>query len=119
MTGGPDVQQNTPEVVHDGENDIDTQEYGHLVEDDHEGKLQASDPMGGQTELTQDGVQNQEDILTQDYKDHQIMEDEKEDRKANKTNKRGSTDNEDEQYPGISNEKRVKLRAEQLFVEAQ
>eukprot|EP00972_Heterocapsa_arctica_P091410 13486658-Heterocapsa_arctica.AAC.1 len=47
------------------------------------------------------------------------MEDEKEIRKAKKTHKRGSSDNEDEQYPGVSRQKRVKLRAEQLFVEAQ
>eukprot|EP00972_Heterocapsa_arctica_P083071 12241033-Heterocapsa_arctica.AAC.1 len=71
--------------------------------------------MGGQTELTQDGVQKQEEIVTQDYKDHQIMEDEKELRKAKKTNKRGYSDNEDEQYPGVSSQKRVKLTAEQLF----
>eukprot|EP00972_Heterocapsa_arctica_P066719 9846298-Heterocapsa_arctica.AAC.1 len=47
------------------------------------------------------------------------MEDEKEVRKATKTNKRGSSDNEDEQYPGVSSQKIVKLRAEQLFEEAQ
>eukprot|EP00972_Heterocapsa_arctica_P026715 3931785-Heterocapsa_arctica.AAC.1 len=96
MTGGPDVQQNTPEVLQEEENAIDTQEYGHFVEDDHEAKLQANDQMGRQTEFTQDGVQKQEDILTQDYKDNQIMEDEKKVRKAKKTNKRGSSDNEDE-----------------------
>eukprot|EP00972_Heterocapsa_arctica_P096938 14302337-Heterocapsa_arctica.AAC.1 len=85
MTGRQDVQQNTPEVVQDGESAIDTQEYGHIVEDDYEDKLQANDQMGGQTELTQEGMQKQEDIVTQDYKDHHIMEDENEVRKANKT----------------------------------
>eukprot|EP00972_Heterocapsa_arctica_P074305 10966656-Heterocapsa_arctica.AAC.1 len=55
MTGGPDFQQNTPEVGQEEESAIDTQEYGHFVEYDHEGKLQANDQMGGQTELTQDG----------------------------------------------------------------
>eukprot|EP00972_Heterocapsa_arctica_P027132 3989673-Heterocapsa_arctica.AAC.1 len=75
--------------------------------------------MGGQKEHTQDGIQKQEEIVTQDYKDHHIMEEEKEVRNAKKTNKRGSADNEDLQYPGVSSQKRVKLRAEQLFVEAQ
>eukprot|EP00972_Heterocapsa_arctica_P032502 4788714-Heterocapsa_arctica.AAC.1 len=55
MTGGQDFQQNTPEVVQEEESAIDTQEYGQFVEDYHEGKLQANDQMGGQTELTQDG----------------------------------------------------------------
>eukprot|EP00972_Heterocapsa_arctica_P091040 13432565-Heterocapsa_arctica.AAC.1 len=75
--------------------------------------------MGGQNEPTQDGIQNQEEIVSQDYTDHQIMEEEKEVRKAKKTNKRATADNEDEQYPGVSCQKRVKLRAEQLFFEAQ
>eukprot|EP00972_Heterocapsa_arctica_P002045 293276-Heterocapsa_arctica.AAC.1 len=70
-------------------------------------------------ELTQDGGQKQEDIETQDYKDFQIMEDEKEVRKTKKTHKIGSSDNEDEQYLGVSSQRRVKIRAELLLVEAQ
>eukprot|EP00972_Heterocapsa_arctica_P086930 12813901-Heterocapsa_arctica.AAC.1 len=100
MKGGPDVQQNTPEVVHDGESAIDIEEYEHLVEDDHKGRLQANDQIGGQTESTQDEVQKQEEIVTQDYKDHHIMEDENEVRNVKKTNKIVSSDKEDEQNPG-------------------
>eukprot|EP00972_Heterocapsa_arctica_P079735 11748663-Heterocapsa_arctica.AAC.1 len=33
--------------------------------------------------------------------------------------KRGTGDNEDEELPGGSNQKRVKIKAEQLFIEAQ
>eukprot|EP00972_Heterocapsa_arctica_P009721 1431278-Heterocapsa_arctica.AAC.1 len=102
MSGGQDVQNNTPEVMQDGESAIDTQEYGHFVEDEYEDKLQANDQMGGLTEHTQEGMPNQEEIVTQDCKDHQTMEDENEVRKATETGKRGSSDNEDEQYPGLS-----------------
>eukprot|EP00972_Heterocapsa_arctica_P114863 16444743-Heterocapsa_arctica.AAC.1 len=34
-------------------------------------------------------------------------------------NKRGYDDKEEEQYPGVSNQKNMKIRAEQLFHEAQ
>eukprot|EP00972_Heterocapsa_arctica_P032744 4821565-Heterocapsa_arctica.AAC.1 len=39
--------------------------------------------------------------------------------RAKKINKRGTSDNEDEEYPGVSTQKRVKIRAEKIFVEAQ
>eukprot|EP00972_Heterocapsa_arctica_P048344 7129392-Heterocapsa_arctica.AAC.1 len=68
---------------------------------------------------TNEGEQNQEDIDTQDYKHIQEHGNNNCGDIANTCNKRGYDDKEEEQYPGVSSQKRVKLRAEQLFHEAQ
>eukprot|EP00972_Heterocapsa_arctica_P113173 16435770-Heterocapsa_arctica.AAC.1 len=58
------------------------------------------DKAGGQTELTQDTGQKQEDIATQNYTDFQILDNERKGSRSKKINKRGTSDNEDEEYPG-------------------
>eukprot|EP00972_Heterocapsa_arctica_P062150 9160575-Heterocapsa_arctica.AAC.1 len=90
--------QNTPEEVQEEESAIETQEYLHVA-----GYNQG------------DAGKQQEELETLDYKDFQILADEKEVIKSKKTTKRGSSDNEDEEYPGVSSQKRVNIRAEQLF----
>ena len=70
-------------------------------------------------EQTNEGEQNQEDIDTQDYKDMQQHENRNGDNNTKNLNKRGHEDNDEEKYPGVSSQKRVKIRAEQLFIEAQ
>eukprot|EP00972_Heterocapsa_arctica_P061545 9077738-Heterocapsa_arctica.AAC.1 len=104
--------------MNEEEDDIDTQEYGLVFEHTQERLLQANEEMRRHAEVTHDGDLKQEDIVTQDYKDMQYVN-KNEDRNANNTNQRGASDNEDEQYPGVSNQKRVNIRAEQLFLEAQ
>eukprot|EP00972_Heterocapsa_arctica_P097394 14368040-Heterocapsa_arctica.AAC.1 len=59
------IKQKTPEEVQEEESAIETQEYGKFAADNHEGKLQAEDQKGGQTELTHDGGQKQEELDTQ------------------------------------------------------
>eukprot|EP00972_Heterocapsa_arctica_P015848 2336597-Heterocapsa_arctica.AAC.1 len=78
MSAENDIKQNTPEEVQEEESAIETQEYGQFAGDNHEVNLQAEDQKGGQTELTQDGGQNQEELETQDYNDFQILAEEKE-----------------------------------------
>eukprot|EP00972_Heterocapsa_arctica_P030780 4530203-Heterocapsa_arctica.AAC.1 len=56
----------------------------------------------------------------QEIEGHQIMEEESKVHKPTKRTKRRNTEaKEDELYPGISSQKRVNIRAEQLFNEEQ
>eukprot|EP00972_Heterocapsa_arctica_P069307 10240911-Heterocapsa_arctica.AAC.1 len=71
-----------------------------------EDEFQAEDETGGQPELTQDTGQKQEDIATQNYTDFQILDNEKKGSRSKQINKRGTSDNEDEEYPGVSSQKR-------------
>eukprot|EP00972_Heterocapsa_arctica_P088608 13066501-Heterocapsa_arctica.AAC.1 len=106
---GNDIQQNVPEEVQEEESAIETQEYGQFAGNCHEHRLQAEEQKGEQMELTQDGGQKQDELETQDYNDIQILEEEKEVRKNKETNKIGSSHKDNEQYPGASSQKRIKI----------
>eukprot|EP00972_Heterocapsa_arctica_P001656 237287-Heterocapsa_arctica.AAC.1 len=62
----------------------------------------------------------QEEQNDQEVKDIQIVEDGNQVHEAvQRTKKRSTEPSENELYPGVSSQKRVKIRAEQLFKEAQ
>eukprot|EP00972_Heterocapsa_arctica_P052058 7660141-Heterocapsa_arctica.AAC.1 len=107
------IQQKVQETWNDKEEDISTQEYELVIEDHHDTKQQLEE------ESTDEGEQNQEDIDTQDYNhvhDSKYSNDLEE---RGKYNKRGLDDNGEQNYPGVSSQKRVKNRAEQIVQETQ
>eukprot|EP00972_Heterocapsa_arctica_P017948 2653159-Heterocapsa_arctica.AAC.1 len=94
------IAQNAPEEEQEDESVIETQDYCHFAGNNQGDELQAKDEAGGQTELTQDTGQKQEDIATQKYTDFQILDYERKGSRTKSINKRATSDNEDEEYPG-------------------